>query len=500
MTDRHNQVLRIGQMKGTHIAILTIALCLPFTLVEIPPLVDVPGHIAVGAIEAAPVESPLQSYFAFDWQFTLNMGGELLMKALTYIMTSIAAGWWVSVIATASLILGVLTLARTLNPRGAYGVGWALMFVFSFPWVWGFINFILAAGLALLSASAVFALDHRPKWRAFLLVLAQPLVLICHAIGGLLLPVIVAAVAIGETLEIGGRWRKGWQSIWSKCWPLISSAITVAAWKLSSLGVDSGGLQWDWRSKRYMFLSVLRDQSIALDLTCVLAAYSVIVGGTVFGARWTWRQALPCLAFAGFFLLLPSKLSGSEAVDVRLLPIAIMMSLALQDWGRVDTLLSKLVWFSGFALLLIRLAVMANGFVGYADDYRRELSALAYVKYGSRVFTIHEQICNRSSWRLSRLDTLPMLASASRSAWMNNGWTVPGIHMLRLKYAVQRGTDLVWDPVCKHTEGLEGAIRRVPVNNIDYLWLVGTGVPEATPPHLRLVWRSSSSALFKVSQ
>ena len=93
-----------------------------------------------------------------------------------------------------------------------------------------------------------------------------------------------------------------------------------------------------------------------------------------------------------------------------------------------------------------------------------------------------------------------MLASASRSAWMNNGWTVPGIHMLRLKYAVQRGTDLVWDPVCKHTEGLEGAIRRVPVNNIDYLWLVGTGVPEATPPHLRLVWRSSSSALFKVSQ
>jgi hypothetical protein len=36
-----------------------------------------------------------------------------------------------------------------LNPRGGHATAWALMFVFSFPLLTGFLNYILATGLSL---------------------------------------------------------------------------------------------------------------------------------------------------------------------------------------------------------------------------------------------------------------------------------------------------------------------------------------------------------------
>ena len=183
------------------IAAIIVAACLPFLLVEVPPLVDVPGHIALAAIEQAEPQNTLARYYEWNWRFALNMGGELLMKALGTFMSPITAGWWVSVIATATLVGGALALARSLNRRGGHTVGWALIFAFGFPWLWGFVNFVLATGLSLVAAAAVIAQEDHPKRRAILLLVAQPAILVCHAVGGLLLPIIVASAAVGAELD-----------------------------------------------------------------------------------------------------------------------------------------------------------------------------------------------------------------------------------------------------------------------------------------------------------
>jgi hypothetical protein len=200
------------------IALGILLICFPFFLVDVPPLIDVPGHMGAAAIEAAGPDSPLGKYLGWKWVFTLNIGGDVLMKVLGEPLGVLAAGWWSTVIATALFAGGCLATVRVVNPRGGHGAAWALMWVFSFPLLTGFLNYILGTGVSLCAFAAAVALERRPRDRAGLLVVAQPLAMLCHAIGGLLLAVLVAANAFGREVDAlpQGWWRL---RAGAACWP-----------------------------------------------------------------------------------------------------------------------------------------------------------------------------------------------------------------------------------------------------------------------------------------
>uniref|UniRef100_UPI0038F6DE16 hypothetical protein n=1 Tax=Streptomyces scabiei TaxID=1930 RepID=UPI0038F6DE16 len=90
--------------------------------------------------------SPLDKYFAYKWSFTLNIGDGVLMKLIGSKFGILAAGWWSTVLATALYAGGCLGTIRMVNARGGHGAAWALIYVFSFPLLTGFLNFILATG------------------------------------------------------------------------------------------------------------------------------------------------------------------------------------------------------------------------------------------------------------------------------------------------------------------------------------------------------------------
>ena len=105
-------------------------------------------------------------------------------------------------------------------------------------------------------------------------------------------------------------------------------------WKLAA-PAGSGGLKWDATQKLLAFPLALRDQSLALDIVSLVACGLVLIVGAAIGARWTWRQGLPALAIAGLFVAAPGAIDGSALIDIRLLPVALMLALGLQDWSRV---------------------------------------------------------------------------------------------------------------------------------------------------------------------
>ena len=82
------------------IIVIVVLVCLPFALVEVPPLIDVPGHMGAAAIEAARPGNPLLKYFSWKWVFTLNIGGDVLVKLIGAQFGILAAcccwarGWW----------------------------------------------------------------------------------------------------------------------------------------------------------------------------------------------------------------------------------------------------------------------------------------------------------------------------------------------------------------------------------------------------------------------
>jgi hypothetical protein len=510
-------------LSGPGIALGVLLICLPFALVEVPPLIDIPGHMGAAAIEAAGPGNPLEKYFTWKWVFTLNIGGGVLMKVLGAQFGILAAGWWSTVLATGLFAGGCLWTIRMLNPKGGHAAAWSLMFVFSFPLLTGFLNYILATGLALTAFGASLWLEKRnPRARAVMLVMAQPVAMLCHAIGGLLLALLVGAHAFGRAMDElpeGWRWRDlanrewlkslDWKAIglrlWQACWPLLATVITIALWKAFSPETKSVNI-WRWDQKAWSFVLTLRDQSKLLDFGTSIIAGLLVLVGPFLGARWRWRQGLPALMVFVLFLAIPSDINGSSFVDIRLLPVAAMLGLGLQDWSRArKPEWAKWVAYSGMGLLALRLSVTAWSFAGYEDDYKKQLSALTHVEPGSRVLAFVEHSCLNESWRNTRRDHLASLASLYRQAWVNDNWAVPGLHMVVPRFRPGRNftadpSEFVWSRRCAGgwRRTVDNALKFAPIERVDYVWLIDTGLPRTGDPRLQLVWQENRSMLFKV--
>ena len=510
-------------LSGPGIALGVLLICLPFALVEVPPLIDIPGHMGAAAIEAAGPGNPLEKYFTWKWVFTLNIGGGVLMKVLGAQFGILAAGWWSTVLATGLFAGGCLWTIRMLNPKGGHAAAWSLMFVFSFPLLTGFLNYILATGLALTAFGASLWLEKRnPRARAVMLVMAQPVAMLCHAIGGLLLALLVGAHAFGRAMDElpeGWRWRDlanrewlkslDWKAIglrlWQACWPLLATVITIALWKAFSPETKSVNI-WRWDQKAWSFVLTLRDQSKLLDFGTSIIAGLLVLVGPFLGARWRWRQGLPALMVFVLFLAIPSDINGSSFVDIRLLPVAAMLGLGLQDWSRArKPEWAKWVAYSGMGLLALRLSVTAWSFAGYEDDYKKQLSALTHVEPGSRVLAFVEHSCINESWRNTRRDHLASLASLYRQAWVNDNWAVPGLHMVVPRFRPGRNftadpSEFVWSRRCAGgwRRTVDNALKFAPIERVDYVWLIDTGLPRTGDPRLQLVWQENRSMLFKV--
>jgi hypothetical protein len=488
------------------VVLIVLAIIFPYFLVEIPPLVDIPGHTGAAGIEAAPAGSPLHDYFGWEWLLTLNLGGEVLMKLLSYPFGVLAAGWWSTVIATALFAFGTLAMIRVLNPRGGHGASWALVFIYSFPLLTGFLNYILATGLSLCAFAASVWFEKQPKKRAILLIAIQPVALLCHAIGGLLLPITVATYELGKLIdEKVKRPKEIVRRLAIACWPLATTVLTILVWKiLSSDQGAKGGLKWRWAQKGWSFVLTLRDQVYELDVATMVACILIVLLGVFVGARWNWRRGLPWLAILLMFVAIPSDIQGSALVDIRLLPIAFLIALGLQDWSKARPRLARTVALAGSVVLAARLLVIGAGFVEYREDYARQLAALDHVEPGSRIMVFVQHSCLQIDWRNTRRDHIASLASIYRESWVNDNWAVPGLHMLQTKFKPAKyfsadPSEFVWTPKCgRRLRTIGGALKRAPIDKVDYVWLIDTGIPAKVDNRMRLVWRDGRSLLFAV--
>jgi hypothetical protein len=339
-------------------------------------------------------------------------------------------------------------------------------------------------------------------------VAAQPLAFLSHAVGGLILPLLILAEAFGSALDAPDRSpRRVIGQLAAQCWPLAVSAAALLAWLVAAPAPEHTGLAWDMLGKLDFLMEVLRDQSFPLDVASAIGGYLLLLGSRWLGARWTWRTALPALALLLVYAVAPNRVNGSEIVDVRLLSVAMVLALGLQDWSAAPRRMAMAVMLGGGALFLLRAGLINWSFPRYEASYRAELRALDAVKPGSAVLVLRQQSCANVTWRMSRLDNLGMMASPLRQAWTNNPWTVPGIHLLRSRHRV--GTNgqtmispMIWDTRCPDAEDrtVEMAINEVRRGSIDYVWLLDTGVPQSPLPGMALAWQAGRSALYRVNR
>lgn len=498
------RILDVSFVNRTPFAIIIcILLMLPFFLVTIPPLIDLPGHMGGSAAAAYSDDPAFARLLGFHWYLVPNLGTDLIVAGLRHMLGITRAYWVAAAIIPPLLAAGLFMVARALNPRGAMAVSWALIFVYSYPLTYGFLNYMLGVAFSLIGFATWILLDRRPRFREWATWVFVPLLFLCHVVAGCLF-----------VLFVGSRefdlQRRGGQpdTLLRRIRPLLSSIIIILAWRLSAHSFV-GRNRFSIRLKIDAIVMLLRDQNLLLDIGSLFLALIVFVVGWRKGAR-PHHAVVPALLFLILlFLVLPPSLGGSSYADERLLPLIPMLAFATQDWSRLDRRLVQLVALSGLGLLVMRLSFTLAGFTAYDARFSAELAALQHVSEHSRIIVLNTRDCDaRHFWRADRLDHLGELATVYRRSWTNSEWDVDGAHLLQILYRpsprfYDDPSQYVWPANCggvaRRQPTMEDALSAVPFNRIDYLWLIDAALPAGYHnPQLTVQWQHGRSALYSV--
>jgi hypothetical protein len=485
-----------------HAALVCAVLAtVPFWFVGIPPLTDVPGHMGRAAIAAQQDDPAFAALMGFRWYPEPNLGADLIVETLRHVMSVTQAYWLVAAAIPFLLTLGLFAVARRLNHGGAAALPWALLFVWSFPFSYGFLNYMLGVALSFLGLALWLRLDPRPRLREALTWIGVPLIFLCHAVGGSMLSLFIGS---RELAASDLRSRRGWIDLLIRVRPLIVGFAIIVVWRLSTQSI-AGATEIGLRQKLNALVMMLRDQNIWLDTASLLAALLVFTHGQRHGARLN-RAVLPAVLFLiVLFLVMPSRLAGSHFADMRILPVIPMLAFAAQDWRGVAG--ARWVTVAGYALVVVRLIVSTIGFTAYHRDYREQLAAMARIPLHSRVIVLSESPCDATRhWRSDRRGHLGELLQVYRRSWSNGQWDTDGGHLTQVRwrpspYFYHDPSQHFWSEHCLKPGvpdrwSFAQAMRALPYGRFDYLWLIGPHPAVGASSALAPVWMGPGGSIL----
>src|SRR5689334_103329 len=189
------------------LVLVALATMLPLLYPPIPPLVDLPGHLGHYRVELDAGRSPfLQRYYGFRWAPIGNLGVDLLIVPLAPLFGLELAVKLIVLAIPPLTAAGLLWVAREVHGRVPPTAFFALPFIYSFPFLFGFLNFVLSAALAFVALGLWLRLGRleRTRLRAGLFALFSFILFFAHIYGLGLLGLMCFAA---ETVRLHDRGR-----------------------------------------------------------------------------------------------------------------------------------------------------------------------------------------------------------------------------------------------------------------------------------------------------
>lgn len=485
---------------------------LPVLMAQVPPLTDLPGHMARYRVELEIGQSPaLQSFYGFDWALIGNLGVDLLVIPLAALVGLEPA---VKVIVLAIPMLtatGFLLVAREVHGRVPPTAFFAVPFAYNYAFHFGFVNFCLSMALALLAFALWLRLGRLEalKLRALLFIPLSVLLWVVHAFGWGTLGVLGFSAELIRQRDKGVGWlRSGWRA-GIQALSLTPPFLLMLMWR--SGNVAGRTTDWfNWDAKYQWLVMVLRDRWETFDQLSLVLCLFVVTFGAVTPRLGLSRHLSATAIFLGIvFVLLPRIVLGSAYADMRLAPFIVAVAiLAVRLRPETSGRLAAALAVGGLAFFLVRTGGTAASFALYDQSYRKNLAALDHLPTGARLVSFVGRDCS-PPWFTNRLEHLPGMAVVRRRAFSNDQWVMPGAQLISVHYdaplrfvrdpgqiVVQRTCRTipreVWLPVNR-------ALALLPRDQFDYVWLIE---PPRYDPHLvrgmEEMWRSGRSVLYRI--
>ncbi|MGH6615145.1 hypothetical protein [Sphingomonas sp.] len=497
------------------VALMVLVSIIPLLKPDIPPLVDLPGHMGRYRVQLDVGSYPwLSDWYDFKWSLIGNLGVDLLVVPMTPIFGLELSVKLIVIAIPALTVLGLLWIAREVHGRIPATALFALPLAYSFPFQFGFVNFALAMAIAL-NAFALWLrlarLGH-VRLRAIIFVPLSCALWLCHTFGwGVLGVLAFSAELIRQHDAIRGKGWRHWGLAWVRaglaCVPLALPMVLMIAWRTGNHVTGQTGDWFNWRAKVGWLTMVLKDRWQFFDIASTAVLYLILFKGFRDPAiEYSRNLGLSALFLAAVFIVLPRIVFGSAYADMRLAPFLLAITvIALRPRPGLSIRGTALLAVLGCAFFLVRIGAGTVSYWMFDQRYDRELAALDHVPVGARLVSFIGEECG-NKWLMSRLEHLPAIALERRLAYTNDQWSMPGAQLLTTKYTQARTfahdpSQVVTSVQCPREfwRPLIRSLARFPRDAFDYVWLIQP--PDYDPKFnagLIEVWRDGKSVLFKV--
>lgn len=491
------------------LAALVVASALPLLWPDVPPLLDLPGHIGRYRVQVDIASSAaLQQYYDFRWALIGNLGIDLLVELLEPMLGLEPAVKLIIVLIPSLTVAGLIWVAFEVHGRIPPTVLFGLPFAYNFPFLFGFANFALAMALALNAFGLWLRLGRlgRPWLRAALFGPLSALLWLVHAFGWGTLGVLAFSAELVRQFDRGHNVIASGLRSTIHCLALAPPIGLVLIWRS-----EAAGRTTDWfnmERKLDWLRMALRDRWELFDTASLGIAVLLIVWAMV-SRRITYSRnlAASALFLAIVFVLLPRIVFGSAYADMRLAPYLFAIGLiAIRFPISRHRHVARVLGMAGLAFFIVRTGATTVSMALYDRAYDRELAALDHLPEGARLVSFVGRPCVEP-WAMSRLLHLPGLAIARREAFSNDQWTMAGAQLLRVRYLegwpfIQDPTQIVTLRRCRSEawRSINLALATVPRDAFDYIWLISPPPYDARLTRgLQPVWRSGRSILYRVT-
>lgn len=485
--------------------LLVIVTTVPLIYPAIPPLTDLPGHLASYHIAAALESSTdLQRYYDIRWEVAGNLGVNLLIIPLTKLF-DVELGLKVIVLFIPMILAaGLLGVARELHGGIQPTALFALPLTYHHAFHFGFLNFSLSAGLCFVALWLWLWMGRigRQRLRTLLFIPVATAVWLTHAYGWGMLGILLFSFQVVDRRRTGVPLPFAAIRAAIDCLPLAIPILIMLVWP--SRNVANTGGWFEWTNKILWIVSILRERwqiwdaaSAALLLALMLLG---LIGRTI-PMEPRARVAVILLFIA--FMILPRVLLGSGYADMRLAAFIVATALiGLAPPASWTARKRNVIAALALVFLLARISVTTAAYAQISDRWGEQLAAVDHIARGSRVLVLDDVRC--SEWADDRLDHVSSFAVVRKDAFTNGQFTVAGA-LVDVKY--RAGTPFVADPShLMRRPPCEGGKKRIRAalgvlpRHFDYIWFVG--LPRAQwprTPGLRPIWNSNDGLLLRSS-
>jgi hypothetical protein len=361
---------------------LCLALLAPLALVDVPPLLDYPNHLArLFVLAFGPTDPVLARFYAPRWGIIPDLGIDLLGLPLLYLLPVHLAGRVIIGVVVLTPVLGSIAYSRAAFGRASW---WALgsgLVAYNQMLLLGFLNFTLGLGLALWLAAAWVAWRETRPWRTLAIVLPGAAALFfCHLMGLLFLALLLAAH------ELAWLWRT---RDWTRLGGRVAAALAVGVVPAGLYAVSS--LQEMEGESVFPSLATKASQLLAPFVNLILPldiASAVLVAGVALGLLLSGRcRVAPSAGIALALSLLlyavsPAEFKGTANLDARfVILLGYLLFASLMPLRMPRPLAVALV-----LLFAVRMAVLGVAWYGHNADIADLRAVIAQVEPGSTVF------------------------------------------------------------------------------------------------------------------